>query len=731
MENIAPQLTALEKAHADTRSKLQKEQQLRRNAEMLQEDSEAKCREMEGTLAALRDECDAVHEELAFKDSELEETRLELEVERARHREEVEELKCDLSVQRSMAEEARALPDEPSLEEVPSDSDYVKRLEDELEIVTEQLIDTEQKLTKTQEMLAEEQARSQSLAVPSTEEKESVDESVLLELKEENSILKAYQQKLKEEMELAQEELQLTQEELKAAEEDAKQFQAKMDEARISHRDELNSLKKELEKAVTDAKTHEAELKTLEQTLQATSAETVSLKQENENLQLALENAKNDAAALVQELEDVNARFDEVRQEAERSGRDKAATEIREEMAVAHEQEIAELHKQFKELSDANADLQKTVDIVETALAAERDRQKLNVANGVPSEVEEKLKSQLERTKDELRAKTREVENLKSSFEGRIAKAEEDVARLEKELSTTKGKLAEAEANLIVIRREKERAAATIPKSKSPVATSRKAPMEDEESRDDVGRLTPDSQSSRRATAMGGKRRSRSLSPTTPDRLKYRVNEEEKKYETLQEEYDQLKAQHKMAEAHNKRLEDDLKAIQMQLFANNGDTAVATQMSRISTLVSPRKGGDDLSDVREGTDAVEEVIRSGDVELVSEELRKLEKKSAMQREHNAQLLSKILSLQGNIQVCCRVRPLRMAEIQQGSKSAVEAFSETEVGCFDARANKWKSFGFDKVWGPDQSQHDVFQDVEPLALSVVDGYNACIFAYGQT
>jgi hypothetical protein len=50
-----------------------------------------------------------------------------------------------------------------------------------------------------------------------------------------------------------------------------------------------------------------------------------------------------------------------------------------------------------------------------------------------------------------------------------------------------------------------------------------------------------------------------------------------------------------------------------------------------------------------------------------------------------------------------------------------------VGCFDARTNKWKSFAFDRVWGPDQSQQSVFQDVEPLALSVVDGFNACIFA----
>ncbi|EEC50188.1 kinesin family-like protein, partial [Phaeodactylum tricornutum CCAP 1055/1] len=91
----------------------------------------------------------------------------------------------------------------------------------------------------------------------------------------------------------------------------------------------------------------------------------------------------------------------------------------------------------------------------------------------------------------------------------------------------------------------------------------------------------------------------------------------------------------------------------------------------------------------------------------------------------------MLHLQGNIQVYCRVRPMTITELQKGHKSTVESLSETEVGCYDGRTNKWKSFAFDRVWGPDQSQQSVFQDVEPLALSVVDGFNACIFAYGQT
>eukprot|EP00536_Pseudo-nitzschia_multiseries_P011325 jgi/Psemu1/243727/estExt_Genewise1.C_3790017 len=91
----------------------------------------------------------------------------------------------------------------------------------------------------------------------------------------------------------------------------------------------------------------------------------------------------------------------------------------------------------------------------------------------------------------------------------------------------------------------------------------------------------------------------------------------------------------------------------------------------------------------------------------------------------------MLSLQGNIQVFCRIRPTSIKEIQNGNSNVVESLSETELGCFDGRTNKWKSFAFDRVWGQDQSQQNIFQDVEPIALSVVDGFNACIFAYGQT
>ncbi|XP_042189058.1 kinesin-like protein KIF25 [Callorhinchus milii] len=43
----------------------------------------------------------------------------------------------------------------------------------------------------------------------------------------------------------------------------------------------------------------------------------------------------------------------------------------------------------------------------------------------------------------------------------------------------------------------------------------------------------------------------------------------------------------------------------------------------------------------------------------------------------------------------------------------------------------KFFEFERVFGPDDSQKSVFQEVCPLLISLLDGYNVCIMAYGQT
>ncbi|KAJ8574006.1 hypothetical protein K7X08_010517 [Anisodus acutangulus] len=90
-----------------------------------------------------------------------------------------------------------------------------------------------------------------------------------------------------------------------------------------------------------------------------------------------------------------------------------------------------------------------------------------------------------------------------------------------------------------------------------------------------------------------------------------------------------------------------------------------------------------------------------------------------------QVLNEFLDLKGSIRVFCRIRPFSIA-----SQKSVEALGSNEVH-INLAENKSKIYSFDKVFHPSSSQGEVFSEIEPIIKSSLDGYNACIFAYGQT
>ena len=129
--------------------------------------------------------------------------------------------------------------------------------------------------------------------------------------------------------------------------------------------------------------------------------------------------------------------------------------------------------------------------------------------------------------------------------------------------------------------------------------------------------------------------------------------------------------------------------------------------------------------------AAQRAIKSGDLETLREELLHQVYRFEQLREHNAKLLQKVQQSSNAIQVCCRLRPPSEQELGQGADICLDVVDDSEITIYDKRMSIWKSFEFDKVWDEDAKQVDVFADVEPLALTAVDGYNACIFAYGMT
>ncbi|KAF0916152.1 hypothetical protein E2562_000749 [Oryza meyeriana var. granulata] len=87
---------------------------------------------------------------------------------------------------------------------------------------------------------------------------------------------------------------------------------------------------------------------------------------------------------------------------------------------------------------------------------------------------------------------------------------------------------------------------------------------------------------------------------------------------------------------------------------------------------------------------------------------------------------------GNIRVFCRCRPLSKDETSSGYKCAVDfdGAKDGDIAIVNGGTAK-KTFKFDRVYTPADNQADVYADASPLVTSVLDGYNVCIFAYGQT
>lgn len=118
--------------------------------------------------------------------------------------------------------------------------------------------------------------------------------------------------------------------------------------------------------------------------------------------------------------------------------------------------------------------------------------------------------------------------------------------------------------------------------------------------------------------------------------------------------------------------------------------------------------------------------------LLSNEHELLKKKYVDESSERKRLYNEVIELKGNIRVFCRCRPLNKAENATGCTSVVEFDSsqENELQIVSSDSSK-KQFKFDYVFKPEDNQEAVFAQTKPVVTSVLDGYNVCIFAYGQT
>ncbi|CAL4890923.1 unnamed protein product [Urochloa decumbens] len=110
----------------------------------------------------------------------------------------------------------------------------------------------------------------------------------------------------------------------------------------------------------------------------------------------------------------------------------------------------------------------------------------------------------------------------------------------------------------------------------------------------------------------------------------------------------------------------------------------------------------------------------------------LKEKFSEEAKERKDLYNKLIEMKGNIRVFCRCRPLNAEEIAEGAL-AVVGFESAKDGelIVKGHVSSKKVYKFDSVFSPEEDQEKVFEKTAPFATSVLDGFNVCIFAYGQT
>jgi kinesin family protein C1 len=160
------------------------------------------------------------------------------------------------------------------------------------------------------------------------------------------------------------------------------------------------------------------------------------------------------------------------------------------------------------------------------------------------------------------------------------------------------------------------------------------------------------------------------------------------------------------------------------------ESTVASLRARIHFLESGSKAqSDSFADMEA---RLQEAIRSAEVSK-----QKLIKEESLRRI----LFNQVQELKGNIRVMCRVRPvfgngegevakLRYPDTDKESKE-LEVMGKEEKSSLGNVTRKTHAFSFDRVFGPESNNQEVFEEISQLVQSALDGYNVCIFCYGQT
>ncbi|CAN0357737.1 unnamed protein product, partial [Discosporangium mesarthrocarpum] len=115
---------------------------------------------------------------------------------------------------------------------------------------------------------------------------------------------------------------------------------------------------------------------------------------------------------------------------------------------------------------------------------------------------------------------------------------------------------------------------------------------------------------------------------------------------------------------------------------------------------------------------------------LDKELSDLRRRYSREYRERRRLFNLVQELRGNIRVFCRCRPATGAELSGEEGTICVSFPSEQGVELAGEKRRRKAWEFDQVFDMGSTQEQIYAEVAPLVVSVLDGYNACIFAYGQ-
>uniref|UniRef100_A0A8C2YNU9 Kinesin-like protein n=2 Tax=Chinchilla lanigera TaxID=34839 RepID=A0A8C2YNU9_CHILA len=221
--------------------------------------------------------------------------------------------------------------------------------------------------------------------------------------------------------------------------------------------------------------------------------------------------------------------------------------------------------------------------------------------------------------------------------------------------------------------------------------------------------------------------------------LRLQISMYEAELERAQEKM--LEEMQSMEEDKNRAIEEAFARAQVEMKAVHENLAgvrtnLLTLQPAMRTLTSDYNGL--KRQVRSFPLLLQEAVQSVKAEIgqaieeVNTNNRELLRKYRRELQLRKKCHNELVRLKGNIRVIARVRPITK-EDGEGPKAANVVTFDPDDDAIIHLLHKGKpvSFELDKVFSPGASQQDVFQEVQALITSCIDGFNVCIFAYGQT